>query len=237
MMRSLPALLAPLVLLLASACATTAHDPRDPWEPLNRKTYALNDALDRHVMRPAAEAYVKVTPAYVRARVNDFFGNIGDIATGLNDFLQGKAREGINDFGRIVVNTTFGVAGLWDVASRLGVEKRDEDFGQTLGVWGVPPGPYFVIPFLGPSTARDAPARAADPSWYYSRYIEDDRVYWGLWTLDAVRTRANLLKASNILEQAALDPYIFTRDAWLQRRRNQVYDGKPPLEDDESDAK
>jgi phospholipid-binding lipoprotein MlaA len=229
-------LLALCTLLLAGACASTGHDPRDPWEPLNRKTYAFNEALDRAVMRPAAEAYVKVAPAYLRGRVNDFFGNIADIGTGLNDFLQGKAREGINDFGRIVVNTTFGIAGFWDVASRLGVEKRDEDFGQTLGVWGVPPGPYFVIPLLGPSSARDAPARVADPSWYYSRYIDDD-VYWGMWTLDAVRTRANLLKASNILEQAALDPYIFTRDAWLDRRRNQVYDGKPPLEDDEKDQK
>jgi phospholipid-binding lipoprotein MlaA len=229
-MRSLLALCA---LALASACATTGSDPRDPWESLNRKTYAFNDALDRAVVKPVAEAYVKATPPYVRGRVNDFFGNIADLGTGLNDFLQGKPREGINDFGRIIVNTTFGVAGFWDVASGLGVEKRDEDFGQTLGVWGVPPGPYFVIPFLGPSTARDAPARAADPSWYYSRAIDDDLVYWSLWSLDAVRARANLLKASTILEQAALDPYVFTRDAWLQRRRNQVYDGAPPLEDDE----
>lgn len=229
-MRSLLALCA---LALASACATTGSDPRDPWESLNRKTYAFNDALDRAFVKPAAETYVKVAPPYVRGRVNDFFGNIADLGTGLNDFLQGKPREGINDFGRVIVNTTFGVAGFWDVASRLGVEKRDEDFGQTLGVWGVPPGPYFVIPFLGPSTARDAPARAADPSWYYSRAIDDDLVYWSLWSLDAVRARANLLKASAILEQAALDPYVFTRDAWLQRRRNQVYDGAPPLEDDE----
>jgi len=229
MMRSLLALA-----LLAAGCATTSGgDPRDPWEALNRKTFAFNDAVDRAVMKPVAEAYVKVAPPFVRARVNNFFDNIADVGTTINDVLQGKLPQGINDFGRFFVNTTVGVGGLWDVASGLGVDKRDEDFGQTLGVWGVPPGPYFVIPFLGPSTARDAPARAVDPSWYYSSAIGDDRLYWGLWTLEAVRTRANLLKAGTILEQAALDRYLFVRDGWLQRRQNQVYDGRPPLEKDE----
>jgi phospholipid-binding lipoprotein MlaA len=125
------------------------------------------------------------------------------------------------------------VAGFWDVASTLGVEKRDEDFGQTLGWWGVPSGPYFVIPFLGPSTARDAPARAVDPSWYYSSAVDNNTVYWSLWGLDKVRSRAELFKAEGVLDQAALDRYLFVRDAWLQRRQNQVYDGKPPLEDEE----
>jgi phospholipid-binding lipoprotein MlaA len=230
-MRSLPALAA---LLLAGGCATTgAHDPSDPWEGLNRKTYAFNDALDRAVLKPAAKGYVNVTTPFVRARVSSFFANLADINTGLNDVLQGKLPYAINDFGRIVVNTTFGVGGLWDVASGLGVDKRDEDFGQTLGWWGVPPGPYFVIPLLGPSTARDAPARIVDPQYFYSRAIDDSALAWGLWGLDVVQTRAQLLKASNVLEQAALDPYLFVRDAWLQRRLNQVYDGKPPLEDDE----
>jgi phospholipid-binding lipoprotein MlaA len=219
---------------LAAGCATTSGgDPRDPWEGLNRHTFALNDALDRGVLKPTAEAYVKVTPAFVRARVSNFFDNLADVGTGLNDFLQGKPREGINDFGRIVVNTTFGIAGFWDVASQLGVEKRNEDFGQTLGVWGVPPGPYFVIPFLGPSTARDAPARAVDPQYFYSRFIDNDRLAWGLWGVDVIRTRASLLKAGAVIEEAALDRYLFIRDAWLQRRQNQVYDGKPPLEKEE----
>jgi len=227
-----PAALA--TLLLASACATTgAHDPSDPWEAMNRKTYALNQEIDKAVLKPVAQGYVKVTTPFVRARVSSFFANIADVGTGMNDILQGKLPYAINDFGRIVVNTTFGVAGLWDVASGLGVDKRNEDFGQTLGWWGVPPGPYFVIPFLGPSTARDAPARAVDPQWFYSRAIDNSAVAWGLWGLDVVQTRAQLLKATNVLEQAALDPYLFTRDAWLQRRRNQVYDGKPPLEDEE----
>jgi phospholipid-binding lipoprotein MlaA len=117
----------------------------------------------------------------------------------------------------------------------MGLEKHDEDFGQTLGWYGVPPGPYFVIPLLGPSTARDAPARIVDPSWYYSRWIDDDRVYWSWWALDKVRTRANLLKAESVVEQAALDKYSFIRDAWLQRRRNQVYDGHPPKVKDEDE--
>jgi len=234
MMRSLSAVAALCVLLLTAACATTgAHDPSDPWEAMNRKTYALNDAVDKAVLQPVARGYVHVTTPFIRARVSSFFGNLADINTSLNDVLQGKLPYAINDFGRIVVNTTFGVAGLWDVASGLGVEKRDEDFGQTLGWWGVPSGPYFVIPFLGPSTARDAPARIVDPEYFYSRVIDDDLIAWSLWGLDVVQTRAQLLKATNVLEQAALDPYLFVRDAWLQRRRNQVYDGKPPLEDDE----
>jgi phospholipid-binding lipoprotein MlaA len=219
---------------LAAGCATTSGgDPRDPWEGLNRHTFALNDALDRAVLKPTAQAYEKVTPPFVRARVSNFFDNLADVGTSVNDFLQGKPREGINDFGRIVVNTTFGIAGFWDVASQLGVEKRNEDFGQTLGVWGVPPGPYFVIPFLGPSTARDAPARAVDPQYFYSRVIDNDTLAWSLWGLDVIRTRANLLKAERVIEEAALDRYLFIRDAWLQRRQNQVYDGKPPLEKDE----
>jgi phospholipid-binding lipoprotein MlaA len=230
-LRTLAALAA---LLLACACATTSGgDARDPWEGLNRKTFAFNDAVDRAVRKPAARGYVAVTTPFVRARVSSFFENIADIGTGLNDLLQGKLPYAINDFGRIVVNTTFGVAGLWDVASTLGAEKRDEDFGQTLGWWGVPSGPYFVIPFLGPSTARDAPARAVDPSWYYSSAVDNDTIYWSLWGLDKVRSRAELFKAEGVLDQAALDRYLFVRDAWLQRRQNQVYDGKPPLEDEE----
>jgi phospholipid-binding lipoprotein MlaA len=230
-LRTLAALAA---LLLACACATTSGgDARDPWEGLNRKTFAFNDAVDRAVLKPAARGYVAVTTPFVRARVSSFFENIADIGTGLNDLLQGKLPYAINDFGRIVVNTTFGVAGLWDVASTLGAEKRDEDFGQTLGWWGVPSGPYFVIPFLGPSTARDAPARAVDPSWYYSSAVDNDTIYWSLWGLDKVRSRAELFRAESVLDQAALDRYLFVRDAWLQRRQNQVYDGMPPLEEEE----
>jgi phospholipid-binding lipoprotein MlaA len=228
-MRLFLALLASLTLC---ACATTGGDPRDPWEGLNRKTYAFNDALDRAVMKPIAQGYQKVTPAFAREGVNNFYSNLEDIGTTLNNLLQGKVKAGASDAGRFVVNTIFGVFGLWDIATPLGLEKHDEDFGQTLGWYGVPPGPYVVIPFLGPSTARDAPARAVDPSWFYNNYLADD-VYWTWWGLDKVRTRANLLKAESILDHAALDRYTFLRDAWLQRRQNQVFDGNPPKEKEE----
>ena len=223
--------LAALAALLLCACATTGErDPRDPWEPLNRATFEFNDAADRAVMKPLAQGYVAAGPAYARERIGNFFGNIADIGIGLNNVLQGKMVEGINDLGRFVVNTTLGVAGFWDVATPLGVEKHNEDFGQTLAVWGVSSGPYFVIPLLGPSTARDAPARAVDPQWFYNRAIDNNTVTWSLWGLEQVHHRSNLLKAEGVLDQAALDRYTFVRDAWLQRRRSQVFDGHPPRE-------
>jgi phospholipid-binding lipoprotein MlaA len=220
--------LALLAALMLSACATTGGgDPRDPWEGLNRKTFAFNDTLDRAVMKPVAKAYQKVTPEFAQAGVINFFGNIDDIATGLNNFLQGKPKQGASDAARILVNTVLGVFGLWDVATPMGLEKHDEDFGQTLGVWGVQSGPYFVIPLLGPSSARDAPARIVDPGWYYTRFV-DDRVYWSTWIVNKVQARASLFQAEGVLDAAALDRYTFVRDAWLQRRQNQVYDGNPP---------
>ena len=228
-MRLLLALLAALTL---SACATTGGDPRDPWEGVNRKTYAFNDALDRAVMKPIAQGYQKVTPRFAQEGVNNFYSNLEDIGTTLNNLAQGKVKQGASDAARFVVNTVVGVFGLWDVATPMGLEKHDEDFGQTLGWYGVPPGPYVVIPLLGPSSARDAPARVIDPAWFYNDYLPD-RVYWSFWGVDKVRTRANLLKAGNILDDAALDPYTFVRDAWLQRRRNQVFDGNAPREKDD----
>jgi phospholipid-binding lipoprotein MlaA len=227
-------LLAFALALLAAGCAATGNDPRDPWEGLNRQTFAFNDAVDKAILKPVAQGYEKVTPAFVREGVNDFFGNLDDVGTSLNNLLQGKWREGASDAGRVVVNTVFGVFGLWDVATPLGLEKHDEDFGQTLGWWGVPSGPYLVIPLLGPSNARDAPAKLVDPQWYWPRLIDNDRVYWSVWTFDKVRQRANLLKAENVIDEAAIDRYSFVRDAWMQRRRNQVYDGNPPrLKEDE----
>ena len=223
-----------MLVAIVSGCATTgANEPRDPWEGLNRKTFAFNDAVDKAVLKPLAQGYEKVVPELARRGIGNFFDNIEDVATSLNNILQGKPQEGINDAGRFVVNTTMGLFGLFDVASQLGVEKHYEDFGQTLGWWGVGPGPYFVIPFLGPSTVRDAPAKAVDPSWYYSRAVDNTTLYWSLWALDKVRTRASLLKAEGVVDEAALDRYTFIRDAWLQRRQNQVYDGNPPREKEE----
>ena len=230
-MRSLFALVT--LLLLAGCATTTANDPRDPWEGLNRTTFQFNDALDRAVLKPVAQGYEKVTPGFMREGVNNFFDNLEDIGTGLNNIVQGKPKEGVSDLGRFAVNSVLGFFGLWDVASPMGLEKHNEDFGQTLGVWGVGPGPYFVIPLLGPSSARDAPARIVDPSWYYNRAVDNNTVYWSLWGLDKVRVRANLLKAESVLDEAAIDKYTFIRDAWLQRRRSQVYDGNPPREKEE----
>lgn len=224
-----------LVAWLAAGCSTMTDraDAYDPWEGLNRKTFAFNDALDQAVLKPVAKGYEKVTPGFVREGVNNFFGNLEDVGTGLNNFLQGKVGQGLSDTGRVVVNTVLGVFGLWDVATPMGLEKHDEDFGQTLGSWGVPPGPYFVIPILGPSTVRDAPARFVDPQWYWPRVLDNDTLYWSIFGVDKVRQRANLLKAETLLDEAAIDRYTFIRDAWWQRRRNQVYDGNPPKEKEE----
>jgi phospholipid-binding lipoprotein MlaA len=227
-------LLAFLAALLLAGCASTSDrsEAYDPWEGLNRKTYAFNDALDKAVLKPLAQGYQKVTPDFAQEGVNNFYRNLEDIGTSINNFLQAKPKQGMNDMARLVVNTVFGVFGLWDIATPLGFEKHDEDFGQTLGYWGAPPGPYFVIPLLGPSTVRDAPAKAVDPSWFYNDYLPD-RVYWSWWGLDKVRTRANLIKAEGILDEAAIDKYSFLRDAWWQRRRNNVYDGSPPRDKEE----
>jgi phospholipid-binding lipoprotein MlaA len=226
--------LAPLFLpfvaaaLLAGCAGAGPVNPQDPWEGMNRKTYAFNDALDAAVLKPVAQGYVKVVPGFAREGVVNFYSNLEDIATSLNNLLQGKVKDGAGDAGRFVVNTVFGVFGLWDVATPMGLEKHYEDFGQTLGWWGVHPGPYLVIPFLGPSTARDAPAKAVDPAWLYSRAFDTEWSYWSYWTLGKVSTRAGLFQAEGVLEEAALDKYSFIRDAWLQRRRNMVYDGNPP---------
>jgi len=223
-------LLALATLALATGCASVSPsgNPRDPWEGYNRRMYAVNDALDREVLKPVAQTYRTGAPGFVQEGVGNFFSNLADVGTGLNNLLQGKLAQGASDLGRFAVNTVVGVAGLWDVATPMGFDRHDEDFGQTLGRWGVPPGPYFVMPLLGPSTLRDAPARFVDPGSYYSGRIDDVALRAGLFVLEAVNSRAGLLKAEKILEEAALDKYNFTRDAWLQRRRNHVYDGRPP---------
>jgi phospholipid-binding lipoprotein MlaA len=230
------ALLACAALLLASGCATTggSNNPKDPWEGYNRSMYEINDTADKYVLKPISQGYDKVTPQFVQQGVNNFFDNLQDLGTGLNNMLQGKFAAGAGDLGRLVVNSTIGILGFWDVATPMGLDKHNEDFGQTLGWWGVPSGPYFIIPLFGPSTARDAPARYIDPSFAYNRNIGDVASRNSLYGLDIVRSRTNLLKAEKVLDEAALDKYSFTRDAWLQRRRNMVYDGKPPKDlDDE----
>ena len=223
-------LIALAVMAIATGCATVSGptNRQDPWEAYNRGMYTINDALDKAVLKPVAQAYAEGMPDFAQEGVGNFFGNLQDISTGLNNLLQGKFADGAKDLGRFAVNSVVGIGGLWDVASPMGLEKHDEDFGQTLGWWGVPPGPYFIIPLLGPSTLRDAPARWVDPSYAYNRQISDVAVRNSLYGLDIVRTRAGLLKAEKVLDEAALDKYSFTRDAWLQRRRSHVFDGRPP---------
>ncbi len=212
---------------MLSACAST-HDARDPLEPFNRSMSAFNSVVDTALIKPAAQAYVKVIPRPVRTGVNNFFGNLGDISVMFNNLLQGKINNAASDFGRLSMNSTFGLLGLFDVATPLGIPKHDEDFGQTLGKWGIGPGPYIVLPIFGPTTTRDALASVPDGMLNPANYIEDDATRWSLFGLGIVNTRANLLKATNILDEAAMDKYIFTRDALLQRRLRQVYDGEVP---------
>jgi phospholipid-binding lipoprotein MlaA len=221
-----------LCLLFLSGCATVDadRDPRDPWEGFNRGVYSFNETFDEYVAQPVARGYVAVLHQEIRTRVSNFFANIQDLLIGANNFLQGKFEDGVNDWARFTFNSTFGLLGLHDIASDLGLEKHNEDFGQTLGWWGVGPGPYLILPFLGSSTVRDATGTAVD--WAVQpvgevRPIALRNTLYGLYFVD---TRAQLLDASRILEEAALDKYVFQRDAYLQRRRSLIYDGSPPRE-------
>ncbi len=227
-----------------SGCATSPAanppNPADPWEGLNRKVFAFNEGVDEHVLKPVATTYVKVVPQFMRTGVNNFFGNFSDAWSAVNSFLQGKGEEGFNGIMRVGTNTVFGIFGLFDVASEAGIERHGEDFGQTLGVWGLPAGPYVVWPVLGPSSVRDSVAMplnlAAEPS---AQLRSDAGAQWGVSLLQLVSVRANLLGATGVLEDVALDRYTFMRDAYLQRRRSLVYDGDPPEqapEPEESEA-
>ena len=213
-------------------CATGPdRNPSDPLEPLNRATWRFNDVVDRNIAQPVARGYNRVVPRPLRTGVDNFFSNLGDVAVMANDFLQLRFQHGVNDFMRIAVNSSFGLLGVLDVATPAGLTKRDQDFGLTLGHYGVPSGPYLVLPLFGPSSFRDAvgfgvdqfadPVTYMDPAWRNS-----------LWGANFVSTRARYLNATNLLEQAALDRYLFVRDGYLGRRQNQLSEGKEaPLPD------
>lgn len=216
-----------------SGCASL-NNPRDPLEPVNRVFYTVNDSLDKAVLKPIATGYKAVLPQFVRTGVTNFFNNLADILTALNNLLQGKLGNAASDVGRVAVNSTVGILGLVDVGSNIGLEKHREDFGQTMGWWGFTSGPYLQLPFWGPSTLRDSLGSIVDVRLNPVRYIwrHDIPTRNSLWGLYFVNLRANLLDASKILDEAALDPYEFQRDAYMQRRRSQVYDGNPPPEKD-----
>jgi phospholipid-binding lipoprotein MlaA len=227
--------LAALVGVLAGCASTGERDPRDPFEPLNRGIYRFNDKVDQVVARPVARGYVRAVPVEIRDRVRNFFGNIGDVFIGVNNFLQGKFEEGVSDWARVAFNSTVGLFGIHDIATDMGYEKHNEDFGQTFGRWGARPGPYLILPILGSSTVRDGIGTGID---LYVDPLTEVRPYhleYGLVGLRLTQTRADLLDASRILEEAALDRYVFQRDAYLQRRRSLVYDGHPPREKEPED--
>lgn len=217
--------------LVLSACASapTAH-PSDPLEPWNRGVWRFNDAVDRAVLKPVATAYQSHVPGLVRQGVGNFFANLQDAWTTVNSVLQLKGQAAAESFTRFWVNTFFGLGGVLDVASEMQIPRHNEDFGQTLGRWGVGAGPYLVLPLLGPSTLRDTAALPADWRGDLVTQVDDPGTRAGLLGLRIVHRRAGLLKQEEVMEQAALDRYAFMRDAYLQYRRNLVYDGNPPEE-------
>jgi phospholipid-binding lipoprotein MlaA len=230
-------LLSGLVLLALQGCATVkSADARDPWEPMNRSIYQFNDAVDTVALKPAAQLYVQVLPGMVRTGVSNFMGNLGDVWSMANSAMQLKGQATVETFMRINVNTFMGLGGILDVASEMGIEKRREDFGQTLGYWGVQPGPYVMLPLFGPSTLRDALAFPVDMQGNVTNSLADQATRNALLVTRLVDTRAGLLKTVDAIKASSLDPYSFVRDAYLQKRRNDIYDGNPPSNFDYNEA-
>jgi len=225
-------------LLLAgtlAGCATSGGNPADPLEPFNRAMFSFNDAVDGVVMKPVAKGYRSVVPGFLRTGISNFFSNLEDVWISVNDVLQGKFQQGLEDFTRVFFNSTFGIAGVCDFASDVGLQKHTEDFGQTLGWSGLGSGASLVLPILGPSTVRDGFGflvdTQADPVWRVGNVPARNTAVG----VRFIARRAELLDATSVVEQAALDKYSFVRDAWMQRRRNLVYDGDPPREPEEPD--
>jgi len=213
---------------LTAGCATTSNpDPRDPWEGFNRGVYKFNDAVDRALLKPVAQAYTYITPQPVRSCIHNMFSNVGDLWSATNSFLQGRGHDFVNTIGRFLFNTTMGIGGCFDVASANGARKIPNDFGTTLGVWGIGQGPYLVLPIWGPSSVRDGVGLVGD--WQGGAYtytnpsaIDDSTLRNSLWGLEIIDARARLLDTTNMVDNVALDPYSFVRDAYLQRRASMV---------------
>ncbi len=218
-----------------AGCATSGGNPADPLEPFNRAMFSFNDTVDNAVMKPVAKGYRAVLPGFVRTGITNFFSNLEDVWITVNDLLQGKFLQGGGDFTRFLFNSTIGLLGVIDFASDIGLEKHNEDFGQTLGRWGLGNGAYLVLPFLGPSTVRDGFGLLLDFKGDLVVRINDVPTRNSLYATRLVSKRSDLLDATNLLDQAALDRYSFVRDAWLQRRLDLVYDGDPPREHSKDD--
>jgi phospholipid-binding lipoprotein MlaA len=231
-----------LATLALGGCATTNADgtPRernpDPFEPVNRGVFRFNDTIDRYALRPVAKVYAQYTPKLVQQGVGNFFFNLGTPTTILHQFLQGKFKEGCQDTARFVMNTALGWGGVIDVASGgTSLPKHEEDSGQTLGWWGVPPGPFLMLPFLGPATVRDTPARIADDFTQPFRWYDSGAERWFSLGLSFVDRRARYLPLDKTLAQT-YDPYAFIRNAYLQRRQYAVFDGNPPVDPKDDEA-
>ena len=233
-----PALAAVLLMALivtggctAGGSALRAASQTDPWEPLNRPIYAVNDTLDRYTLKPIARGYKTVVPAFMRTGVSNFTNNLSAPASALNTLLQGKPVGALSELTRFIVNTSIGIGGLVDAATACGLERRDEDFGQTLAVWGVPDGPFVMIPFLGPASMRDALALPVDWVANVQFWIEDSSLRDKINGVRLLDRRYRLLAAERLLEGSA-DPYVTLRESYLQNRRFKIHDGDPPTDED-----
>ena len=218
-----------LVLALLQGCAT-GPNPRDPFESFNRSVYRFNDGLDAAIIKPVAQAYQGALPSPVRTGVSNFFGNLSDVWTFVNNVLQANPQAAADSFARVGVNTLIGLGGVLDWATEMGIDRHREDFGKTLGHWGVATGPYLVLPVLGPSTVRDTAALVVDSKGNLVKEFNSVATRNSLYALRAVDLRASLLRAGEVLDQAALDKYAFTRDSHLQRR-GVVIEGIGPAEE------
>lgn len=220
-----------IIAMLLTGCATTGNNPADPWEGWNRKIYDINKSVDSAVAKPIAKGYKAVTPDVLEKGISNVFSNLEDVPNFLNNMLQGKPGDSISDLTRFVVNSTLGVAGLWDPASKMGLEKHDEDFGQTLAVWGVSDGPYVMLPILGPSTVRDTLGRVVDSQTDLLNQIEHIPTRNQITFIELLDQRSGLMAFEDQLEGAA-DEYVFVRDVYLQNRKYKIYDGDIPFDED-----
>ena len=226
-----------LAFLVLQGCASVkSADARDPWESMNRSIYNFNDAVDTVAVKPVTQMYVDVVPSLVRTGLHNVVSNLADVWSMVNSVMQLKGQHAAESFMRVSVNTVFGLGGVLDIATEMRIERHKEDFGQTLGFWGVKPGPYMVLPILGPSTLRDSLAFPVDYQGSVTREFSDQATRNSLTAVRVVDTRANLLKTVDTVKDAALDPYTFVRDAYLQKRENDVYDGNPPSSFDYGDV-
>jgi len=223
------------VAALAATLAGCAATPSkvDPLEPMNRALYQVHDALDTAIVKPVAEGYTAVVPKIVRTGFANVFNNIDDLFSAVNGLLQGKPDKAGNDLGRVMINTFFGMGGLIDIASDAGIERGNEDFGQTFAVWGIPQGPYLFIPLFGPTTVRDGAGVLVRIALGPVGYIPEVPLRNSIYGLGYVDLRSQVLESGSIVDTAALDRYLFIRNAYLQRRRYLIYDGKPPPEPEE----